>query len=1192
MGKIDYKSIYDNNKFEWHAMTEHPEKYEALLAGHYSDSNHFVYELLQNAEDENATKVVIEYYPDKLIFYHNGDPFDEGDVIGVSSMLMGTKDKSSGQTIGRFGMGFKSVFKYTYQPEIYSDNEAFRIESYLLPVEIEDGFSPSMEKRLLNDRMKGKGGFIPFTENDHITKIIIPFKKKDEDGKLYSVPGKDVLDKLQSLNGEILLFLSSIRNLFWIDRSSNKYAMITLKEDELDERLVTCRIEGSGHNDKEEISKYLRFKKTFDHEKMTDAEVSVAYKLNSRGDNINELKDTDMWVYFPTRDNTNLPFLIHGSFETAVSREKLMTPSAFNDALFDKLGDLIAESMITLRDKKLITQMFIRRTLMQAFKDEEENNTIPGLKEKVTNIFLKEAIFPNRLGDYARAKDLRIPVPHEIGTFRDRPLFADSFDNVPRFVSINNERESYFMEYFIWLTDDLKVKQFGLIDWAFNLKRIGGRTVDSHSKNFEDLLDFYRFLNHNTEKYYDSGVEYSRGGAYVSTIRRQLPKAWETLRETPIVLNADNKMVPAYVDGQEMLYLSSSSNYKQIVSSAIVKRSVADSCKDVLIDGFHITEFNNFQFVKEKILRKYASDSDRINFDNEDDFIPEYLEDMKQLLQLISSVDSESELKEIKELAKDAYIIKIESDDDVYEFDCPDNTSLPISKEGVNLKDFFAPITLSNLSLYNPLREQKYYSGYNFVDIKFYKENGVSIDVFEKLGVIDTPFIDGKRQQEGHGDSHWIAKGEFCPNAEINFGKMNIEFIVAKPNEDIAKKKSAALLKLLLLNARKLKGYVSYRKTNPYEKEEKSNLLNTLLYDSWIYGKDEKLYRINELSKYELDETIYGQILPVKEAYNILGFVEKAADTTADTFAMVDSMPRREKIILLNQLARSLGKTVSDSDSSYDYEDEIFDTNSWISKDFPIHRVKSIDNLVRHVREEFFCADPITYKEVWRSIRVSKSPKNARAYVIGMYTNDDNITLCQICMNPVDNVEAVEISNFGMELPQMNMCLCPNCASYYKKLRDMNKEEFKSKIRYALKNIDSRSEADTYDIKVSGDMTLHFTQTHITEIQTLLQLIEDYGLPKVDSGDAFDDIGEETQGSSTVTVSKRNMFADDEVAVAKENINVVVEGSFVTYKKQDGSLYENTIQSKKFPLHKAFLGAKLGDEIVFMGKKYTVTGII
>ena len=53
-------------------MTEEPQKYEALLAGHYSDSNHFVYELLQNAEDVRASKVVIEYYCDKLIFYHNG----------------------------------------------------------------------------------------------------------------------------------------------------------------------------------------------------------------------------------------------------------------------------------------------------------------------------------------------------------------------------------------------------------------------------------------------------------------------------------------------------------------------------------------------------------------------------------------------------------------------------------------------------------------------------------------------------------------------------------------------------------------------------------------------------------------------------------------------------------------------------------------------------------------------------------------------------------------------------------------------------------------------------------------------------------------------------------------------------------------------------------------------------------------
>lgn len=84
MGKIDYRKIYETNKDEWKALTREPQKYETLLAGHYSDSNHFVYELLQNAEDARATRVVIEYHGDKLVFYHDGKPFDEGDVKGVA----------------------------------------------------------------------------------------------------------------------------------------------------------------------------------------------------------------------------------------------------------------------------------------------------------------------------------------------------------------------------------------------------------------------------------------------------------------------------------------------------------------------------------------------------------------------------------------------------------------------------------------------------------------------------------------------------------------------------------------------------------------------------------------------------------------------------------------------------------------------------------------------------------------------------------------------------------------------------------------------------------------------------------------------------------------------------------------------------------------------------------------------------
>lgn len=355
MGKINYQKIYETNKDEWKALTREPQKYEALLAGHYSESNHFVYELLQNAEDEKANRVVIEYYDDKLVFYHNGMPFDENDVRGVSSMLMGTKDKNSAQTIGRFGMGFKSVFKYTYQPEIYSDEEAFRIENYLLPVEIQNGWEYRRVMRELEYSLSSGGKYYPFSDQNHLTKIVIPFAKRRNDGTVVPVSGKEVLQKLQELNGEILLFLNHIRKLFWINQTNGKYAMITLDVDSKDRNLNSCRIEGS-----------------------------VAYKVNNKANVVYELKGEPVWVYFPTRDMTKLPFLIHGSFETAVSREKLMTPSEFNSSLFQQLGNLIADSMEELKKRKLITQNFIRKVLIAAFKDETDNNTIPGFRNKIT----------------------------------------------------------------------------------------------------------------------------------------------------------------------------------------------------------------------------------------------------------------------------------------------------------------------------------------------------------------------------------------------------------------------------------------------------------------------------------------------------------------------------------------------------------------------------------------------------------------------------------------------------------------------------------------------------------------------------------------------------------------------------------------------------------------------------------------
>ena len=602
MGIIDYKAIYDKNKHGWYDMTEDPQKYEALLAGHYSDSNHFVYELLQNAEDAFdkktgacASKVVIEYYSDKLVFYHNGKPFDEADARGISSMLMGTKDSDDAQTIGRFGMGFKSVFKYTYQPEIYSDNEAFKITRYLLPVEITEGWDFEAEKKAIVCKLGEGRSFTPYLNEEHLTKIVIPFLKYGKDANLVSVPGDDVLRKLYELNGEILLFLTHIQNLYWVNKENGKFAHITLKQDEKDEQLITCRIEGTEYGDKEEISRYLKIKRVFNHPEMDNAEVSVAYKLNSRVDNINEVEDSLVWVYFPTRDKTDLPFLIHGSFETAVSREKLMTPSTFNYYLFNQLGDLIATSLEELAGRKLITQAFIRRSIMAAFSDEGKNNTIPGLKEKITNIIKEEGLMPDQKGDYRKPEEMVLPVPFRMVDFVDIPVFGRVFEDTKKFVAFSNEREANFNSYFTWLVNDLGIELYRLSSLAKDLTVLEDEKIETSGDCYEALKDFYDFLSDNREAVYSTGLSYSRSGPYEGAIRQDIKKAWEELRKAPIILNRLNKLVPAKKDGKPFIYLGSSSEYKSVMQSALVNSNVASAFGKVLSEGFLIQEFNNFQ---------------------------------------------------------------------------------------------------------------------------------------------------------------------------------------------------------------------------------------------------------------------------------------------------------------------------------------------------------------------------------------------------------------------------------------------------------------------------------------------------------------------------------------------------------------------------------------------------------------------
>lgn len=104
----------------------------AIVEELYPDRAHFLFELLQNAEDAGATEVSFDLRSDTLIFRHDGRPFDECDVWGITNIGKGTKREQEDK-IGRFGVGFKAVFAYSETPHIWSPTFCFKITDLVLP---------------------------------------------------------------------------------------------------------------------------------------------------------------------------------------------------------------------------------------------------------------------------------------------------------------------------------------------------------------------------------------------------------------------------------------------------------------------------------------------------------------------------------------------------------------------------------------------------------------------------------------------------------------------------------------------------------------------------------------------------------------------------------------------------------------------------------------------------------------------------------------------------------------------------------------------------------------------------------------------------------------------------------------------------------------------------------------------------
>ena len=350
--------------------------YKDSVVEKYSDQAHFIYELLQNADDACATVARFVLEKNRLIFAHNGsrhfsvsNPETEesdsknktlGDINAITSIANSNKKDA---LIGKFGVGFKAVFQYTQTPHIYDPGFKFKIERFIVPIMLTDDF--------------------PSRRADE-TLFVFPFDHLERDAdEAYS----DISDKIRNLSFP-LLFLTNLKYIeFEFSNILGLYGKNINETVELDgtiaEHITFTQNAGDELYD-EDLWLFSRL----DEYK---CRYSVGFFMDKEG-NLKAVNEP-AFCYFPTKEVTNLNFILHGPFLLTDSREGIRAGVIHNDELIKHLADLAADAMEYLRDIGLKNSVrLIDDNIVEIIPVNKDDFSDPEDKRKVSFLPFYEAI--------------------------------------------------------------------------------------------------------------------------------------------------------------------------------------------------------------------------------------------------------------------------------------------------------------------------------------------------------------------------------------------------------------------------------------------------------------------------------------------------------------------------------------------------------------------------------------------------------------------------------------------------------------------------------------------------------------------------------------------------------------------------------------------------------------------------------
>lgn len=477
----------------------------SLLAERYDDRTHFIFELLQNAEDALRKRgewngdraVAFDLSPTALRVSHFGRLFTESDVTAICGIAESTKEDLT--SIGHFGIGFKSIYAITDHPQIHSGDEHFAVDSLVWPREI-----PAVE-----------------TKNEQ-TVLILPIRSEDD--QLFN----DVVDGLRTLGPRALLFLRQVEEVSWSvsGGASGFYKRVKPQDFGDGIREVTVLGHQAGLTESTE-ERWLIFSSPVRDESGRDVGfVEVAFALSDDGKAVQRVPDSSLIVFFPTIVTTNLGFLVQGPYRTTPSRDNVPRYDRWNQRLVQETGTLLVKALRSLKRLGLLGTSALQSLPLDRSKFGEASMFAP-LFEAVRHAFLSERLLP-RFGRghvaasaalLARTQSLReIFSPRQLGSLfqSEGQMFWLNEDITP---DLTPDLRRYLMK-------ELGIKE--VVPESI-LPRLSKSFLEAQNDRW--IIRFYEFLSTQPSLVYNRGfgevpVVRLKDGTHVTPFNDEKPQAF------------------------------------------------------------------------------------------------------------------------------------------------------------------------------------------------------------------------------------------------------------------------------------------------------------------------------------------------------------------------------------------------------------------------------------------------------------------------------------------------------------------------------------------------------------------------------------------------------------------------------------------------------------------------------------------